>query len=154
MFGLKTFVRVQTFRRVPPVLPCNFCHPDPYLSPKSLRLRLISNGLRPHLYISAIWYKNWFQLICWHFWRWTLYAGTCLRFEQSHNWNQVISAQVSVHTPQIIQNRDQVDSSRLALDASVVVLFMSYQLNFLLFEVHHPQSHVNGKNMFPFLSFN
>ena len=21
------FVRVQTFRRVPPVLPCNFCHP-------------------------------------------------------------------------------------------------------------------------------
>ena len=22
------FVRVQTFRRVPPVLPCNFCHPD------------------------------------------------------------------------------------------------------------------------------
>ena len=28
MFGLKIFVRVQTFRRVPPVLPCNFCHPD------------------------------------------------------------------------------------------------------------------------------
>ena len=27
MFGLKIFVRVQTFRRVPPVLPCNFCHP-------------------------------------------------------------------------------------------------------------------------------
>ena len=33
MFGLKIFVRVQTFRRVPPVLPCNFCHPalDIYL---------------------------------------------------------------------------------------------------------------------------
>ena len=28
MFGLKIFVRVQIFRRVPPVLPCNFCHPD------------------------------------------------------------------------------------------------------------------------------
>ena len=27
MFRLKIFVRVQTFRRVPPVLPCNFCHP-------------------------------------------------------------------------------------------------------------------------------
>ena len=27
MFGLKIFVRVQTVRRVPPVLPCNFCHP-------------------------------------------------------------------------------------------------------------------------------
>ena len=30
MFGLKIFVRVQTFRRVPPVLPRNFCHPDVY----------------------------------------------------------------------------------------------------------------------------
>ena len=28
MFGLKIFVRVQTFRRGPPVLPRNFCHPD------------------------------------------------------------------------------------------------------------------------------
>ena len=28
MFGLKIFVWVQTFRRVPRVLPCNFCHPD------------------------------------------------------------------------------------------------------------------------------
>ena len=28
MFGLKIFLRVQTFRRVPPVLPRNFCHPD------------------------------------------------------------------------------------------------------------------------------
>ena len=28
MFGLKIFVRVQTFGRGPPVLPCNFCHPD------------------------------------------------------------------------------------------------------------------------------
>ena len=28
MFGLRIFVRVQTFWRVPPVLPCNFCHPD------------------------------------------------------------------------------------------------------------------------------
>ena len=28
MLGLKVFVRVQTFRRAPPVLPCNFCHPD------------------------------------------------------------------------------------------------------------------------------
>ena len=28
MFGLKIFVRVQTFRRMPPVLPRNFCHPD------------------------------------------------------------------------------------------------------------------------------
>ena len=27
MFWLKIFVRVQTFRRVPPVLPRNFCHP-------------------------------------------------------------------------------------------------------------------------------
>ena len=27
MFGLKIFVRVQTFQRVPPVLPGNFCHP-------------------------------------------------------------------------------------------------------------------------------
>ena len=27
MFGLKIFVRVQTFWWVPPVLPCNFCHP-------------------------------------------------------------------------------------------------------------------------------
>ena len=27
MFKLKIFVRVQTFRRVPPVLPRNFCHP-------------------------------------------------------------------------------------------------------------------------------
>ena len=27
MFGLKIFVRVQTFRQVPPVLPRNFCHP-------------------------------------------------------------------------------------------------------------------------------
>ena len=27
MFGLKLFVWVQTFRRVPPVLLCNFCHP-------------------------------------------------------------------------------------------------------------------------------
>ena len=27
MFGLKIFVRAQTFRRVPPVLPRNFCHP-------------------------------------------------------------------------------------------------------------------------------
>ena len=27
MLGLKIFVRVQTFRRGPPVLPCNFCHP-------------------------------------------------------------------------------------------------------------------------------
>ena len=29
MFGLKIFVQVQTFRRVPPVLPRNFCHPEP-----------------------------------------------------------------------------------------------------------------------------
>ena len=28
MFRLKIFVRVQTFRRVPPMLPRNFCHPD------------------------------------------------------------------------------------------------------------------------------
>ena len=28
MFGQKIFVQVQTFRRVPPVLPRNFCHPD------------------------------------------------------------------------------------------------------------------------------
>ena len=28
MFGLKIFVRVQTFRRVPPVLPRSSCHPD------------------------------------------------------------------------------------------------------------------------------
>ena len=28
MFGLNIFVRVQTFWRVPPVLPCNFCHPS------------------------------------------------------------------------------------------------------------------------------
>ena len=27
MFGLKIFVRVQTFRRVPPVLPRSSCHP-------------------------------------------------------------------------------------------------------------------------------
>ena len=27
MFSLKIFVRIQTFRRVLPVLPCNFCHP-------------------------------------------------------------------------------------------------------------------------------
>ena len=27
MFRLKIFVRVQTFRRVPPALPRNFCHP-------------------------------------------------------------------------------------------------------------------------------
>ena len=27
MFGLKIFVRVQTFWRLPPVLPRNFCHP-------------------------------------------------------------------------------------------------------------------------------
>ena len=27
MFGLKIFIWVQTFRRVPPVLPFNFCHP-------------------------------------------------------------------------------------------------------------------------------
>ena len=27
MFGLKIFVRVQTFRQVPPVPPNNFCHP-------------------------------------------------------------------------------------------------------------------------------
>ena len=27
MFGLKIFVQVQTFMRIPPVLPCNFCHP-------------------------------------------------------------------------------------------------------------------------------
>ena len=27
MFGLRIFVRVQIFRRVPPVLPRNFCHP-------------------------------------------------------------------------------------------------------------------------------
>ena len=27
MFGLKIFARVQTFRRVPPVLPRNFCQP-------------------------------------------------------------------------------------------------------------------------------
>ena len=27
MFGLKISVWVQTFRRVSPVLPCNFCHP-------------------------------------------------------------------------------------------------------------------------------
>ena len=27
MFGLKIFDRVKTFRRVPPVLPRNFCHP-------------------------------------------------------------------------------------------------------------------------------
>ena len=34
MFGLKIFVRVQTFRRVPPVLPRNFCHPDSYILPR------------------------------------------------------------------------------------------------------------------------
>ena len=33
MFGLKIFVRVQTFRRVPPVLPCNFCHPEAIKDP-------------------------------------------------------------------------------------------------------------------------
>ena len=27
MFGLQILVKVQTFQRVPPVLPCNFCHP-------------------------------------------------------------------------------------------------------------------------------
>ena len=30
MFGLKIFVRVQTFWQVPLVLPCNFCHPANY----------------------------------------------------------------------------------------------------------------------------
>ena len=30
MFGLKIFVQVQTFRRVPPGLPHNFCHPAPW----------------------------------------------------------------------------------------------------------------------------
>ena len=30
MFGLKIFVQIQTFRRVPPVLPRNFCHPASY----------------------------------------------------------------------------------------------------------------------------
>ena len=33
MFGLKIFVRVQTFRRVPPVLPRNFCHPGRECNP-------------------------------------------------------------------------------------------------------------------------
>ena len=32
MFGLEIFVRVQTFRRVPPVLPRNFCHPAQHLT--------------------------------------------------------------------------------------------------------------------------
>ena len=40
MFGLKIFVRVQTFRRVPPVLPCNFCHPDVYRKASSPSLSL------------------------------------------------------------------------------------------------------------------
>ena len=31
MFGLKIFVRVQTFRRVPHVLPRNFCHPASHI---------------------------------------------------------------------------------------------------------------------------
>ena len=30
MFGLKTFVQVQTFRRGPPLSPYNFCHPASY----------------------------------------------------------------------------------------------------------------------------
>ena len=41
MFGLKIFARVQTFRRVPPVLPRNFCHPvkvDVQFSPTNIRL--------------------------------------------------------------------------------------------------------------------
>ena len=46
MFGLKIYVRVQTFRRVPPVLPCNFCHPGPmwlfFEDPNSKLLYVVS----------------------------------------------------------------------------------------------------------------
>ena len=35
MFGIKIFVRVKTFRRVPPVLPRNFCHPVCYIWTKN-----------------------------------------------------------------------------------------------------------------------
>ena len=34
MFGLKIFVRVQTFRRGLPVPPHNFCHPGPHFCMK------------------------------------------------------------------------------------------------------------------------
>ena len=44
MFGLKIFVRVQTFR--PPVLPRNFCHPA---------LSISSRFRRGHCQLMAVW---------------------------------------------------------------------------------------------------
>ena len=40
MFGLKIFVRVQTFRRGPPVLPYNFCNPVRWITPWILSFQI------------------------------------------------------------------------------------------------------------------
>ena len=55
MFGLKIFVRVKTFRWVPPVLPCNFWHPDQLDHQHQLiNFSLSSSSSSAHLIIGII----------------------------------------------------------------------------------------------------
>ena len=56
MFGLKIFVRVQTFRRGPPVPPHNFCHPGCFILSFVLYCRLSSLPRRCLLVCVCILY--------------------------------------------------------------------------------------------------
>ena len=53
MFGLKIFVWVQTFRRVPPVLPRNFCHPESSSDPFGRIMDTKYLWLSTHMYCWA-----------------------------------------------------------------------------------------------------
>ena len=58
MFGLKIFVRVQTFRRVPPVLPRNFCHPAlNWILGKAILNRILNES-----FFGKIQTLNWIRL--------------------------------------------------------------------------------------------
>ena len=56
MFGLKIFVRVQTFRRVPPVLPRNFCHPV-------MRMDQLLANEHPDGQAACKWSSRWTALL-------------------------------------------------------------------------------------------
>ena len=56
MFGLHIFVRVQTFWRVPPVLPRNFCHPGINRTVHQY-VRMISPILQLFLFSSFLFFR-------------------------------------------------------------------------------------------------
>ena len=68
MFGLKIFVRVQTFRRGPSVPLHNFCHPGCICKGKSLKMHVfIVNVLLCYLVVAAVLSPVWWVLCLYFF---------------------------------------------------------------------------------------